>query len=92
MSHSKEQTQSNSNTFPHQKGTLVLLNDDFNTFDFVIDTLIEICNHESEQAEQCATLTHYRGFCEIKNGDVKDLILIKTQIEERNLTCRIDSY
>ena len=40
---------------------LVLHNDDVNTFDFVIDCLIEICKHTLEQAEQCTILIHYKG-------------------------------
>ena len=47
---------------------IVLYNDDVNTFDHVIDTLIRVCNHTSEQAEQCAILVHYKGICTVKTG------------------------
>lgn len=45
---------------------LVLHNDDVNTFDFVIECLIEICKHTPEQAEQCTLLVHYKGKCTVK--------------------------
>lgn len=48
--------------------TLLLVNDDINTFDYVIDTLMEVCEHTMEQAETCAWITHYKGKCPIKSG------------------------
>ncbi len=52
---------------------IVLYNDDVNTFDHVIDTLIMVCEHTVEQAEQCAILVHYKGKCTVKTGSLKDL-------------------
>ena len=52
---------------------IVLFNDDVNTFDHVIDTLIRVCDHTAEQAEQCALLVHYKGKCTVKTGDLKEL-------------------
>ncbi len=52
---------------------IVLFNDEVNTFDHVIDSLIEICEHTWEQAEQCALLVHYKGKCTVKTGEYKDL-------------------
>ncbi|UUC45069.1 ATP-dependent Clp protease adaptor ClpS [Flavobacterium cerinum] len=52
---------------------IVLFNDDVNTFDHVIDTLIRVCDHTAEQAEQCAILVHYTGKCTVKTGSYKDL-------------------
>lgn len=52
---------------------LVLFNDEVNTFDFVIDSLIEVCEHTLEQAEQCTILVHYKGKCTVKSGEYKDL-------------------
>ncbi|MEO4005104.1 MULTISPECIES: ATP-dependent Clp protease adaptor ClpS [unclassified Flavobacterium] len=52
---------------------IVLFNDDVNTFDHVIDTLIRVCDHTSEQAEQCAILVHYTGKCTVKTGSYTDL-------------------
>ncbi|MFV9550398.1 ATP-dependent Clp protease adaptor ClpS [Algibacter sp. PT7-4] len=52
---------------------IVLFNDDVNTFDHVIETLIYACEHTAEQAEQCAILVHYKGKCTVKTGEYKDL-------------------
>jgi len=52
---------------------IVLYNDDVNTFDHVIDTLIKVCEHTSEQAEQCAILVHYKGRCTVKTGSYDEL-------------------
>ena len=52
---------------------IVLFNDDVNTFDFVIDSLIEVCDHTLEQAEQCTILVHYKGKCTVKTGEYRDL-------------------
>lgn len=52
---------------------IVLYNDDYNTFDHVIETLIMACDHTPEQAEQCSILVHYKGKCTVKTGAYKDL-------------------
>lgn len=52
---------------------IVLFNDDVNTFDHVIDTLIRVCNHDELQAEQCALLVHYKGKCIVKTGTFDEL-------------------
>ena len=52
---------------------IVLFNDDVNTFDFVIDSLIDVCEHTLEQAEQCTLLVHYKGKCTVKTGEYEDL-------------------
>ena len=52
---------------------IVLFNDDHNTFDHVIETLIAACDHTAEQAEQCAVLVHYKGKCTVKTGAFTDL-------------------
>ena len=52
---------------------LILFNDDVNTFDFVIETLIEVCGHNPHQAENCALIAHFKGKCSIKNGTLVDL-------------------
>lgn len=69
---------------------LTLHNDDKNTFDHVIDVLCEICNHDVLQAEQCAMLTHYKGFCQIKSGVVEELLALKEQLVEEKLLVTID--
>ena len=52
---------------------IVLHNDDVNTFDHVIDTLVYACEHTPEQAEQCAIIVHYKGKCTVKTGAYDDL-------------------
>lgn len=57
----------------HNEHKLILWNDDFNTFDFVIECLMKICGHTLEQAEQCTMLVHYKGKCVVKKGSVETL-------------------
>ena len=52
---------------------IVLFNDDVNTFDHVIQTLIDVCEHTPEQAEQCSLIVHYNGKCTVKTGEITDL-------------------
>ncbi|MFY8069570.1 MAG: ATP-dependent Clp protease adaptor ClpS [Flavobacterium sp.] len=52
---------------------IVLHNDDVNTFDYVIETLIRVCKHDALQAEQCALLVHYKGKCTVKTGTIEEL-------------------
>ena len=55
------------------KHEIILHNDEVNTFDFVIDSLVSVCDHTLEQAEQCTILVHYKGKCAVKTGEYKDL-------------------
>jgi len=68
---------------------IVLYNDDVNTFDHVIDTLIRVCDHSSEQAEQCAILVHYKGKCTVKTGSFDELKPQCTQLLEAGLSAEI---
>lgn len=52
---------------------IILYNDEVNTFDHVINTLIYACEHTPEQAEQCSIIVHYKGKCTVKTGDIKEL-------------------
>ncbi len=52
---------------------IILYNDDVNTFDFVIHSLVDVCEHTLEQAEQCTILVHYKGKCTVKSGEYEDL-------------------
>ena len=56
-----------------KQNEIVLFNDEVNTFDHVIETLISACDHSPEQAEQCSLIVHYKGKCTVKTGDYKDL-------------------
>jgi ATP-dependent Clp protease adaptor protein ClpS len=64
---------------------LVLHNDEFNTFDYVIDCLVDVCDHDSTQAEQCAYITHYKGRCDIKSGSYTELKPMKDNLIDRGL-------
>ena len=68
---------------------IVLYNDDVNTFDHVIDTLIRVCKHTAEQAEQCAILVHYKGKCTVKTGTYDELKPQCTQLLEAGLSAEI---
>ncbi len=69
---------------------LILYNDDFNTFEFVADSLIKVCKHDVLQAEQCTYLVHYAGKCVIKNGTFKKLKPLCEALLERGLTAKIE--
>ena len=69
---------------------LVIYNDEVNTFDYVIDSLIKVCNHNRLQAEQCTLLIHYKGKCSVKDGDFKGLRPMCEALLERGLTATIE--
>ncbi len=68
---------------------IVVYNDDVNTFDHVIDTLIYACDHSPEQAEQCAILVHYKGQCTVKTGVYDDLEPRCTMLLDAGLSAEI---
>ncbi len=70
---------------------LILYNDDFNTFDHVINCLVKYCSHTSIQAEQCAHIVHYTGKCIIKNGTLQKLKPICEVLLEKGLNAKIES-
>lgn len=73
------------------QATLVLHNDDINTFDYVMEILIEICDHSTTQAEQCATITHYKGKCEVRSGSVTAMKELRYQLISRGLKATVDN-
>ena len=68
---------------------LVVYNDDVHTFDYVIDSLIEICGHTPEQAEQCTILIHFKGKCTVKTGSMEVLKPMHNKLISRELTSEI---
>lgn len=60
-------------TQEEQQHEIVLFNDDVHSFDYVIDSLINVCEHSTEQAEQCTWLVHFKGKCTVKTGELSDL-------------------
>ena len=69
---------------------LVLHNDEENTFDFVIECLIDICEHTTEQAEQCTYLIHYKGKCDVKTGSYEYLRPMRMALIDKGLNATID--
>lgn len=70
--------------------SIILYNDDFNTFDHVISCLVQICNHELIQAEQCAWIVHTNGKCIVKTGEYKELEPLCTSLLEKGLSAIIE--
>ena len=69
---------------------LILHNDDFNTFEWVIESLITICNHAPEQAEQCSWIVHNNGKCAVKDGAIEKLKPLKQGLIDRGLSVTIE--
>ncbi len=70
--------------------SLVLHNDDYHTFEYVIDALINICEHDMVQAEQCTLLVHYKGRCDVKKGSYTYLKPMKNALIQKDLKATID--
>jgi ATP-dependent Clp protease adaptor protein ClpS len=68
---------------------LVVYNDDVNTFDHVIETLMDVCEHTPEQAEQCTLLIHHKGKCTVNMGDFELLAGMCTAIHGRGISADI---
>lgn len=68
---------------------IILFNDDVNTFDFVIETLILICEHDQHQAEQCTLIVHLKGKCSVKKGSYSELESSYKEMLDRGLTVSI---
>ncbi|MBN2238024.1 MAG: ATP-dependent Clp protease adaptor ClpS [Bacteroidales bacterium] len=70
--------------------SLILFNDDFNTFDHVIESLVDVCKHDQIQAEQCAFIVHYKGKCIVKTDAFTILKPMFDELSRRDLTVSID--
>ncbi|NOS92690.1 MAG: ATP-dependent Clp protease adaptor ClpS [Cyclobacteriaceae bacterium] len=68
---------------------LVVFNDDFNTFDHVISTLIRVCKHTPEQAEQCTLLIHFKGKCTVRTGSYDHLNPMREAICDAGIDAKI---
>jgi len=76
-------------TKTQKENEIVLYNDDYNTFDHVIEMLIYACDHTPEQAEQCSILVHYKGKCIVKTGSFDDLKPRCSKLLEEGLSAEI---
>ena len=72
-----------------EKHEIILFNDDVNTFQHVIETLVKVCKHTYQQAEQCAYIVHFSGKCVVKTGSLEKLIPICTALLEAGLSVEI---
>ena len=70
--------------------SLVVYNDDHNTFDHVIERLVNVCNHSVLQAEQCAVIIHFKGKCTVKSGSYEKLEPMCTSLLESDITAEIE--
>jgi ATP-dependent Clp protease adaptor protein ClpS len=74
-----------------ESGSLILYNDDINTFEHVIKSLVEVCDHDAVQAEQCALIVHFKGSCEVKLGVVEVLNAMSRSLNAKGLNSKVES-
>ena len=74
-----------------ETGSLILYNDDINTFEHVIKSLVEVCGHDSVQAEQCAMIVHFKGSCEVRIGVVEVLNAMSRSLNAKGLNSKVES-
>ena len=72
-----------------EKHQIILYNDDVNTFQHVIETLVKVCKHTYQQAEQCAYIVHFSGKCVVKTGSYEELEPICLKLLESQLSAEI---
>ena len=68
---------------------IIIYNDDINTFEHVINTLIKVCDHSAEQAEQCSLIIHYKGKCSVKSGSYSYLKPLCSKLLDASLSAEI---
>ncbi len=77
-------------TLSEQLHQIIVWNDDVNTFDWVIESLVEVCDHSPEQAEQCSLIIHHNGKCSVKKGSF-DILRPKAEaLIDRGIQATID--
>lgn len=94
MNQTKTHTEESADTdvlFEHDRGCqLIVWNDEVNSFEWVITTLIEICGHSNEQAEQCAMIIHTKGKYSVKEGSYEELKPMCDAITERGIGATVE--
>ncbi len=73
-----------------QQPKIIVYNDDVNTFDWVIECFVDVCQHSAAQAEQLSYLIHFKGKATVKTGNIKELKPIKEALQERGLSAVIE--
>ena len=86
----KELTQTEVLTDTEEPCSLVVWNDEINTFEWVIETLMDVCKHTEEQAEQCDWLIHYKGKYAVKNGSYDELKPMCDEITDRGIGATVE--
>jgi len=74
------------------RSQLIVYNDDYNTFDWVIQCFIEVCGHTFEQSEQLSLIVHFKGKAIVKTGAIEELKLIKDELINRGLSAVVESF
>jgi len=87
----RKKRQSGKENAPGGIYSLILHNDDIHSFDYVISALIEVCEHQFEQAMQCALITHYKGNCDVRKGAYQDIEKMKNVLTFKELIVTITS-
>ena len=70
--------------------SLIVWNDDFNTFEHVINCLVKYCGHSQDQATQCTYTIHYKGRCEVKKGDKEKLQIMANYLKFEKITSSVE--
>ncbi len=86
----RELTKSLPQTTVTETHSIVLYNDDVNSFDWVIESLVQVCEHTATQAEQCAFIVHFKGKYVIKSGAKRDMIDRCIALLDRGLTAEVE--
>lgn len=91
MAKTKEQVESKVEEILSKPYVLILENDDYNSFDWVITCLVKVCQHEHEQATQCAHIVHFKGRCDVKYGDYETISDMKDKLKNAGLSVTMES-
>lgn len=86
----KKKTMSKIDEITNNPYVLILENDDYNTFDWVITCLMKICGHEYTQANQCAHIIHFKGKCDVKHGDYTVISKMKEKLKGAGLSVTME--
>ena len=86
----KERESDSTEALDQENHRIIVFNDDHNTFDWVIESLVALCKHTTEQAEQCAMIIHNRGKCDVKKGDFDTLRPMAEGLIDRGINATIE--
>ncbi len=86
-----KQEEHDTDVLDSQVHNLIIWNDEVNTFDWVIESLVDVCSHTQEQAEQCALLIHFQGKYAVKKGDFDTLRPMCEALIDRGINSTIDN-